>query len=73
LRQVPDGYIYDVITNGFGAMQDYSAQVAPNDRWAIVSYVRALQLSQNGKIDDVPADARGQLNGSAKPAEGGAK
>ncbi len=73
LRQVPDGHIYDVITNGFGAMQDYSAQLAPNDRWAIVSYVRALQLSQNGKVDDVPADARGQLNGSAQPAEGGAK
>jgi mono/diheme cytochrome c family protein len=72
LRQVPDGHIYDVITNGFGAMQDYSAQITPNDRWAIVSYVRALQLSQNGKVDDVPADARGQLN-AQPPAEGGAK
>jgi mono/diheme cytochrome c family protein len=63
LRQAPDGYIYDVITNGFGAMPDYSAQLSPNDRWAVVAYVRALQLSQNAKIDDVPADARGQLNG----------
>ena len=47
LRQAPDGYIYDVITNGFGAMPDYSAQIQPRDRWAIVAYVRALQLSQN--------------------------
>ena len=59
LRQVPNGYIYDVITNGFGAMPDYSAQIHPADRWAIVAYVRALQLAQNGKIDDVPADKRG--------------
>jgi mono/diheme cytochrome c family protein len=62
LRQVPNGYIYDVITNGFGAMPDYSAQIQPADRWAIVAYVRALQLAQNGKIDDVPADKRGELN-----------
>jgi hypothetical protein len=62
LRQVPNGYIYDVITSGFGAMPDYSAQIHPSDRWAIVSYVRALQLAHNGKIDDVPADKRGDLN-----------
>jgi hypothetical protein len=62
LRQVPNGYIYDVITSGFGAMPDYSAQIHPADRWAIVSYVRALQLAHNGKIDDVPADKRGDLN-----------
>jgi mono/diheme cytochrome c family protein len=62
LRQVPNGYIYDVITSGFGAMPDYSAQIQPRDRWAIVSYVRALQLAHNGKIDDVPADKRGDLN-----------
>jgi cytochrome c553 len=61
LRQVPNGYIYDVITNGFGAMPDYAAQIEPRDRWAIVAYVRALQLSQNASINDVPADARGQL------------
>jgi mono/diheme cytochrome c family protein len=61
LRQVPNGYIYDVITNGVGAMADYSAQIAPRDRWAIVAYVRALQLSQNASVNDVPAEARGQL------------
>jgi Cytochrome C oxidase, cbb3-type, subunit III len=58
LRQVPNGYIYDVITNGFGAMLGYSAQLAPRDRWAIVAYVRALQLSRNAKISDLPPDVR---------------
>ncbi len=58
LRQVPNGYIYDVITNGFGAMFGYSAQVAPGDRWAIVAYLRALQLSRNAKISDLPPDVR---------------
>jgi hypothetical protein len=62
LRQVPDGYIFDVITNGFGAMPDYAGQVAPRDRWAIVAYVRALQLSRQGTLNDVPADKRGELN-----------
>ena len=62
LRQVPNGYIFDVITNGFGAMPDYSAQIDPSDRWAIVAYVRALQLSQNASINDVPPEARGQLS-----------
>ena len=42
-------------------MPDYAAQIEPRDRWAIVAYVRALQLSQNASIDDVPPDARGQL------------
>jgi hypothetical protein len=62
LRQVPNGYIYDVIASGFGAMPDYAAQIQPPDRWAIVAYVRALQLAANGKIDDVPADKRTDLN-----------
>jgi hypothetical protein len=62
LRQVPNGYIYDVITNGFGAMPDYSAQIHPSDRWAIVAYVRALQLAHNAKAGDVPADKQAELN-----------
>jgi hypothetical protein len=61
LRQVPNGYIFDVITNGFGAMPDYAAQIPPRDRWAIVSYIRALQLSQQASLKDVPAEVRGQL------------
>ncbi|PWU10889.1 MAG: quinol:cytochrome C oxidoreductase [Terriglobia bacterium] len=62
LRQVPNGYIFDVITNGFGAMPEYAASITPQDRWAIVSYVRALQLSFEGTINDVPPDQRAQLN-----------
>ena len=66
LREMPVGYFFDVMTNGYGAMQDYSAQVPPADRWAIAAYIRALQVSQTAKIDDVPASARGQLQGGAK-------
>ena len=67
LRQMPNGYFFDVITNGFGAMPDYAAQVPPADRWAIVSYIRALQLSQQASINDVPPADRAQLGtGGAK-------
>ena len=55
LRKAPVGYFFDVMTNGFGVMPDYSAQVAPRDRWAIAAYIRALQLSQNATSADVPA------------------
>ena len=54
LRQADAGYFFDVITNGFGVMPDYRAQVAPRDRWAIVAYIRALQLSQHAPATDVP-------------------
>src|ERR1051325_756828 len=56
LRNEKAGYFYDVITNGFGAMPDYAAQVPVADRWAIVAYLRALQLSENARLEDVPAD-----------------
>jgi hypothetical protein len=62
LRQAPNGYIYDVITNGFGQMYNYAAQVPPRDRWAIVAYVRALQLSRNARVADLPPDEREKLN-----------
>ncbi|MBI1741028.1 MAG: cytochrome c [Acidobacteriales bacterium] len=55
LRKVPIGYFFDVMTNGFGVMPDYSAQVPPRDRWAIAAYIRALQLSQNATAADLPA------------------
>ncbi len=61
LRQVPNGYIFDVITSGFGAMQDYAAQIPPRDRWAIVAYIRALQLSHNATMADVPPAERARL------------
>lgn len=68
LRQVPNGYLFDVITNGFGAMQGYSAQVPPRDRWAIVAYVRALQLSRHAPVSELPQELRDKLNagGSSK-------
>jgi mono/diheme cytochrome c family protein len=61
LRQERIGYFYDVITNGFGAMQGYAEQIPVRDRWLIASYVRVLQFSQNATINDVPADRRGDL------------
>lgn len=64
LREAPVGYFFNVITNGFGAMFDYADRIPVKDRWAIIAYIRALQLSQNAKIDDVPADARQQLDGT---------
>ncbi len=59
----PAGYLYDVITNGFGAMLGYSAQVPPADRWAIIAYVRALQLSRNAPVSELPPDVRAKLPG----------
>jgi mono/diheme cytochrome c family protein len=55
LQKAPLGYFYDVITNGFGVMPDYASEIPARDRWAIVAYIRALQLSQNATKADVPA------------------
>jgi hypothetical protein len=68
LRNVPNGYLYDVVTNGFGAMYGYSAQIPPRDRWAIVAYLRALQLSRNIPVGQLPAELREKLmaGGTAK-------
>jgi mono/diheme cytochrome c family protein len=62
LRQAPAGYFFDVMTNGFGAMSDYAAQVPVADRWAIAAYIRALQFSQRASIDDVPVARRADLD-----------
>jgi len=61
LRAVPDGYFFQVMTNGFATMPAYAAQVPARDRWAIVAYIRALQLSQNATVADVPADEQAKL------------
>jgi hypothetical protein len=58
LREVPVGYLFDVATNGYGAMADYAGQVSPRDRWAIAAYVRTLQLSQNIPLDSLPPNVR---------------
>jgi mono/diheme cytochrome c family protein len=62
LREAPVGHFFDVITNGFGAMPDYAPLIKAEDRWAIVAYVRALQVSEHATLADVPADRRGSLD-----------
>ena len=66
LRDAPPGYFYGVITNGFGRMYSYASRVKPDDRWAIIAYIRALQLSQDATIDDVPPEQRTQLQGATQ-------
>ncbi len=66
LRARPDGYIYDVIQNGVNTMPSYGHEMAPEDRWAVVAYVRALQRSQDATSADVPATERERLS-SANP------
>jgi len=66
LRKAPVGYYFDVISKGFGAMQDYAAQVPVRDRWAIVAYVRALQFSQHTPLAELPAEERNKL-GTGEP------
>jgi hypothetical protein len=66
LRNAPAGHFFDVITNGFGAMPRYQNRLSPADRWAVVAYIRVLQLSQHAKVDDVPEDQRGQLEDASQ-------
>ena len=66
LRNAPLGHFYRVMTYGSGAMPDYAQQVSPADRWAIVAYIRALQLSQAAGVNDVPADQRPRLGEGEK-------
>ena len=73
LKQADPGYMYDVISNGFGAMPDYKAQIAPRDRWRIVAYVRALQLSQAGAAADIPGGDPEAANKQKQPAPGAGK
>jgi hypothetical protein len=70
LRNADAGYVFDVITNGFGAMPDYRMQLAARDRWAVVAYIRALQLSQHAAATDVPG---GDPTKVPAPAQGPAK
>jgi mono/diheme cytochrome c family protein len=60
-RGLPVGHFFNVITNGFGAMPDHAAQIKVRDRWAIVAYLRALQVSAAASVNDVPAAERGRL------------
>ena len=72
LRDAPVGYWFDVITNGFGAMYGYAAQVPVHDRWAIIAYVRALQFSHHATLEDVPeAERDALLSGARAPGASG--
>jgi mono/diheme cytochrome c family protein len=73
LRNEPVGHFFDVVTNGFGAMPDYAAQIPPEDRWAIIAYIRALQLSQQAPASQVSPEmrARASANGQAQGSGGG--
>ena len=66
LRDAPAGHFFEVITTGFGAMYSFRDRITPEDRWAIVAYIRALQLSQHATMDDVPASERPQLTSQSK-------
>lgn len=68
LRTATTGHFFDVMTNGFGAMPPYRTMIPPQDRWAIVAYVRALQLSQSATVADIPAADRATLDAPATPA-----
>ena len=65
-RDVADGHIYRVVTNGFGLMPSYAAEIPVEDRWAVVAYVRALQLSQHAAVEQAPPDARRKLQEEAR-------
>lgn len=68
LRSVPVGYFFDVMTNGFGVMSSYAAQVPAEDRWAIAAYIRALQLSQHVEATSLSPEERAQIDASEAPA-----
>ena len=70
LEQAPLGHFFNVMTNGLGAMPDYSAQLTPSDRWAVAAYIRALQLSQNAKSADVPAGVKTESLGEISKEQG---
>lgn len=66
LRNAPAGHFFDVMTNGFGSMYSYSSRVSPEDRWRIISYIRALQLAQHASLSDIPESERNKLSGSTE-------
>jgi len=70
LRQAPAGHYFDVITNGFGAMYSYASRVEPRDRWAIIAYIRALQVSQTATLADVPEKERTELERQTEGQQG---
>jgi mono/diheme cytochrome c family protein len=70
LRNIEAGYFFEVMTNGFGAMPDYREQLTPRDRWTVVAYIRALQLSQHAAAADVPGGDPTKAQPAPPPATG---
>lgn len=62
LRNQSVGHIFDVIANGYGSMPPYRTMIPTEDRWAIIAYIRALQLSQNARVEDAAPAAQSQMN-----------
>lgn len=71
LRDAPDRHFFDVMTQGYGVMHSYADRVPPQDRWAIVAYIRALQLSQHAQVAQLPPDVRAKLPATGAPSGGG--
>ena len=69
--RAPVGHFFDVITNGFGAMASYASRVEPDDRWRIVAYIRALQLSESASLSDVPPGRQQNLPVEPPPRTAG--
>jgi len=67
LEKAPVGHYFDVITNGFGAMPSYASRIQPDDRWRVIAYIRALQLSESASVSDVPPDQRQNLTVEPAP------
>ena len=67
LRKMPVGHFYDVITNGYGAMYSYASRIEPQDRWAIVAYIRVLQLSQHASVNDLSAEEKTRIGEKLAP------
>ena len=61
LVSADDQHFFDVITDGYGAMYSYASRVSPRDRWAIIAYIRALQLSRRASLEDIPPEERARL------------
>jgi mono/diheme cytochrome c family protein len=71
LMNAPVGHFFDVVTNGYGAMPSYASRVQSDDRWRVIAYIRALQLSESAKLNDVPADQRQNLQVELPPRMAG--
>jgi mono/diheme cytochrome c family protein len=61
LRDAPIGHFFEVMTQGFGPMPSYANQLAEHDRWAVIAYIRALQLSRNARLDQLPPEDRAKM------------